>query len=377
MSQTQMFSRLAPSETSRLRQAIAAAPAPEQTIFTSGSFLPLSSSALVIAAPTMMAVPCWSSWNTGIFMRSFRRASISKHSGPLMSSRLMPPKVGSSAATVSTTRSMVSAAISMSNTSMPANFLNSTALPSITGLEASGPILPRPSTAVPLETTATRLARAVSVAASPGFCGDLGAGRGDAGRIGQRQVALVGERLGGLDLQFSGLRQPVIGQCRVMQVFGIGHSLPPRLPETSWFRWYRRSVLRQIGPDVKHAQVRSRNTCFCHAPRSAGHPYSTRRSCPIVEDLWDAAIGSRFARTMTRRRRETAFPRRDLRPSDAAFPSLEQEGAGNAGCTPHPLPYAQNKRDARRLNTGTPKSPGTPCAMVLRLIRALPGDRAF
>ncbi len=53
---------------------------------------------------------------------------------------------------------LVRASISMSNTSMPANFLNSTALPSITGLAASGPILPRPSTAVPFEITATRLA---------------------------------------------------------------------------------------------------------------------------------------------------------------------------------------------------------------------------
>ena len=169
MSQTQMFLRCAPSETRRFRHAIAAAPAPEQTIFTSGSFLPFSSSALVIAAATMMAVPCWSSWNTGIFMRSLSCASISKHSGPLMSSRLMPPKVGSSAATVSTTRSMVSAAISISKTSIPANFLNRTALPSMTGFEASGPILPSPSTAVPLETTATRLAREVSDAASAGL----------------------------------------------------------------------------------------------------------------------------------------------------------------------------------------------------------------
>jgi hypothetical protein len=80
----------------------------------------------------------------------------------------MPPKVGSSAATVSTTRSTVLAAISMSNTSILANFLKRTALPSITGLDASGPILPSPSTAVPLETTATRLARLVSVAASLG-----------------------------------------------------------------------------------------------------------------------------------------------------------------------------------------------------------------
>ena len=44
---------------------------------------------------------------------------------------------------------------------MPANFLNNTPLPSITGLPASAPILPKPSTAVPLEITATKLPRAV------------------------------------------------------------------------------------------------------------------------------------------------------------------------------------------------------------------------
>eukprot|EP00959_Pyramimonas_sp_CCMP1952_P155631 3255385-Pyramimonas_sp.AAC.2 len=45
---------------------------------------------------------------------------------------------------------------SMSNASMSANFLNNTALPSITGFAAKGPMLPRPSTAVPLVTTPTR-----------------------------------------------------------------------------------------------------------------------------------------------------------------------------------------------------------------------------
>ena len=78
-----------------------------------------------------------------------------------MSSRLMPPKVGSSAAITSTSLAGSFSATSMSNTSMPANFLKSTALPSITGLEASGPMLPRPSTAVPLVITATRLPREV------------------------------------------------------------------------------------------------------------------------------------------------------------------------------------------------------------------------
>ena len=80
----------------------------------------------------------------------------------------MPPKVGSSRAIVRTSSSGSFSAISMSNTSMPANFLNRQALPSITGLPASGPMLPRPSTAVPLVMTATRLPREVSERASAG-----------------------------------------------------------------------------------------------------------------------------------------------------------------------------------------------------------------
>ncbi len=94
-------------------------------------------------------------------MRPRSSASMAKHSGALMSSRLIAPKVGSSAATTSQKRAGSSASTSMSNTSMPANFLNRTALPSITGLPASAPILPRPRTAVPLEITPTRLPRVV------------------------------------------------------------------------------------------------------------------------------------------------------------------------------------------------------------------------
>jgi len=50
---------------------------------------------------------------------------------------------------------------SMSNTSISANFLKRTALPSITGLLASAPRSPRPRMAVPLVITATRLPLAV------------------------------------------------------------------------------------------------------------------------------------------------------------------------------------------------------------------------
>ena len=45
----------------------------------------------------------------------------------------------------------------MSMESTSAKRLKSTPLPSITGLEASAPRLPRPRMAVPLEITATRL----------------------------------------------------------------------------------------------------------------------------------------------------------------------------------------------------------------------------
>ncbi len=140
---------------------MAAAPAPLQAILTSPIDLPTTSRPLRMPAAVTMAVPCWSSWKTGIFIRAFSRFSISKQAGALMSSRLMPPKLGSSRATASTKASTPVSSTSRSTVSMPENFLNSAALPSITGLEASAPILPSPSTAVPLVITATVLLRPV------------------------------------------------------------------------------------------------------------------------------------------------------------------------------------------------------------------------
>ena len=82
LSQTKMFCCFAPSRTNRSRQAIAAAPALLTAIFTAPSCLPVSSMPLMIAAAEMIAVPCWSSWNTGIFSRSFSRLSMVKHLAP-------------------------------------------------------------------------------------------------------------------------------------------------------------------------------------------------------------------------------------------------------------------------------------------------------
>jgi hypothetical protein len=41
------------------------------------------------------------------------------------------------------------------------------------------------------------------------------------------------------------------------------------------------------------------------------------------------------------------------------------EGAGNAGCSPHPQPRTQSKKAYEQFTTGTPKHSGIPRAMVL------------
>jgi hypothetical protein len=137
--------------------ATPAAPAPESTTRRSWSRLSTILMALRRAARATTAVPCWSSWNTGIERDSVRRASISKHCGAAMSSRLIPPNMGSIRCTVSTSSSGPETRRHTGTALTPPKALKSTALPSITGRAASGPMSPRPSTAVPSVTTATVL----------------------------------------------------------------------------------------------------------------------------------------------------------------------------------------------------------------------------
>ena len=117
----------------------------------------MSLAALISAASVTTAVPCWSSWKTGMSSVAFRRSSISKQRGALMSSRLMPPNPGAMLMTVWTISSGSLVDRQIGKASTPPNSLNRTALPSITGIAASGPMSPRPSTALPSETTATVL----------------------------------------------------------------------------------------------------------------------------------------------------------------------------------------------------------------------------
>src|SRR6202000_375040 len=82
----------------------------------------------------------------------------------------------------------------------------------------------------------------------------------------------------------------------------------------------------------------------------------------------------RSSRTTTSSRTATSIPAARFAPAlGGPFGPLMTEGAGNAGCTPHPLPYAQNRENARRLNTGTPTSLRHSLRNGLRLLRALLG----
>ena len=70
-----------PASSRILATATPAAPAPEMTTRVDSGSRPVSRSALVSAASATTAVPCWSSWKTGMSSISLSRSSISKQRG--------------------------------------------------------------------------------------------------------------------------------------------------------------------------------------------------------------------------------------------------------------------------------------------------------
>ena len=74
-----------------------------------------------------------------------------------MSSKFIPPKEQAIFLIVLIISSDPVESISISIESMSANLLNKTDFPSMTGLDANAPKLPRPKIAVPLLITATKL----------------------------------------------------------------------------------------------------------------------------------------------------------------------------------------------------------------------------
>ena len=135
--------------------ATPAAPAPDVTMRTSSRLFPTSLNAFIMPARVTTAVPCWSSWKMGMSQDSLSLRSISKQRGALMSSRLTPPKLPARSPTVRTMSPMSLERTHSGMASTPPKALNRAHLPSITGMPASGPMSPRPRTAVPSVTTAT------------------------------------------------------------------------------------------------------------------------------------------------------------------------------------------------------------------------------
>ena len=142
--------------------AIPAAPAPLVTTLISSIFFPVNFKAFKSAAKVTTAVPCWSSWKIGISQVSFNFSSISKQRGAEISSKLIPPKLPAIRLTVFTISSTSLERTQIGTASTSPKALKSAHFPSITGIPASGPMSPSPSTAVPSVTTATKLERLVN-----------------------------------------------------------------------------------------------------------------------------------------------------------------------------------------------------------------------
>ena len=116
--------------------------------------------------------------------------------------------------------------ISMSKTSMSAKRLKRTPLPSITGLPARAPMLPRPSTAVPLRDDRDQVALGGVPVGEVRVPGDLEAGCGDPGRVGERQVF---GRVGWLrwnDLHLARAAGCVVGERVFLETHGASFATP-------------------------------------------------------------------------------------------------------------------------------------------------------
>ncbi len=192
-----------PSETSKSRHAIAAAPAPEHTSVTSSIFLltrrrPFfdrrahdnGGAVLIVMEDRDLHAFAQFAFHD----KAFRR---------LMSSRLMPPKVGSSAAITSTSLSGSFSLISISNTSIPANFFEQYAFAFHHRLAGEGADIAEAEHGGAIGDHRHQVAARGHVTGFGRIFDDGHAGCRHAGRISQRQIALAGKAFGGHDLDFA------------------------------------------------------------------------------------------------------------------------------------------------------------------------------
>ena len=176
-------------------------------------------------------------------MRALSCSSTSKHSGALMSSRLMPPKVGSRAATTSTSLSTrfsgdldvedVDAGELLEKHRLAFHHRFRGKRPDVA--EARGQ---RSRSVI----TATRFWRDVRVGGLGRVGGDGLADGGHAGRVGQREIPLVPQRLGRLDFELPPDGDG--GDRTTRPISGPARCCPPSLFRSSpgGFLWSRQPL---------------------------------------------------------------------------------------------------------------------------------------
>ena len=79
----------------------------------------------------------------------------------------------------------------------------------------------------------------------------------------------------------------------------------------------------------------------------------------------------RLKRGMTIEGRDSALSRRDAPEFEHEHCPSKREGAGKAGCPPHPQPRVQSVESTRVRHHRFAGTPGLPCAMVLTVSSAL------
>ena len=165
---------------------------------------PVRSSALIRPAAAMIAVPCWSSWNTGMSSSSRSRCSMMKHSGALMSSRLMPPQpLPSSLTQLMNLVGVLGVDLEIDGIDVgEALEQHRLAFHHRLGGERAAVAEPQDGGAVGDDGDEIALGGVVVGLAL--VLGDRQHRHRDAGRIGERQVALGRHRLGGDDFELAG-----------------------------------------------------------------------------------------------------------------------------------------------------------------------------
>ncbi|MGX1257142.1 hypothetical protein AB7M37_001638 [Sinorhizobium fredii] len=115
-------------------------------------------------------------------------------------------------------RSTVGASISISKTSMPANFLKRTAFSFHHRLGGEGADIAEAEHGRAVRYDRDEIGARREIRGALRIVPDGEAGRGDARRIGKRQIALVAERLGGLDFELAGARVAMEEKCLLVDI---------------------------------------------------------------------------------------------------------------------------------------------------------------